>query len=118
MNHLAKFYTLSAIYFGLASPVVVAQPVPAAGASSPAGTVEETVRDEFQHPMLEQRSGSQMQLDADEDKRIQRRGMSDTRKDGEMRRNVLPGAGDAGTGPLLDGDAPERRTPAERRNPN
>lgn len=116
MNHLGKFYALSAIYFGLAS-AVAAQPGPAAGASSASRTVEEAAPDEFQHPMLEQRRGSQMQLDADGDRRIQRRGMQG-RRDGDMRRNVLPGAGDAGRGPLLDGDAPERRTPAERRSSN
>jgi len=117
MNNLGKFYAVSAVYLGLAS-TVLAQPAADADAPLSAGPVNEAAQDAFQHPMLEQRRGSQMQLEADEGQRIQRRGLQDTRRDGDMRRNVLPGAADAGSGPLLDGEAPERSTPAERRNSN
>lgn len=117
MNHFGKFYALSAIYFGLASPVG-AQP-PAAPEPSAAQSVEQAPYDHFEHPMLEQRSGSEMRLDEEDGQRIQRRSMQDTRRDGDMRRNVLPGASDDGDGSVLEGDVRERRpAPAERRRPN
>lgn len=118
MNHLSKFYAISAIYFGLAS-AVGAQPASAPSGSPPASAVEGARQDEFQHPMLEQRSGHDMRTNGEQGPRIQRRGMQDTRRDGDMQRNVLPGASDADGDPTLEREARDRRqAPADRRRPN
>lgn len=93
-----KFQAVSAIYFGLAS-AVVAQP--AATDDKRAGQAAEAPRQEhFQHPILERPSSHEMQLEENRN-RIQRRGMQDTIQDGEIQRNIHPGAADADP-PALD----------------
>ena len=118
MNTFFKFYALSAIYFGLVSPVT-AQPQAAPSHPLPAQAAEEAPRDHFEHPMLEQHGGTDMRPPATEGPRIQRRGMQDTRRDGEIRRNILPGASDAGdAAPRMERERRTRDTqrPWDRRD--
>ena len=92
MSTLSKFHALSAIYFGLAS-AVMAQPASAPSEPAPP-PAENTRQDRFQHPMLEPRHGNDARPGATDGQRIQRRGMGDTRQDGDIQRNVAPGAAD------------------------
>lgn len=117
MKHLNRFLALSAVYFGLASAVGAQSAPPAGSGQSATGTTTESRQKEFQHPMLERRSSTDLRPTTDEP-RIQRRGMQDMRRDGEMRRNVLPGAADAeGAAPGSDPLHP-RNKPATPRSPD
>ena len=109
MNPPLKFYALSAIYFGLAS-AVVAQSAPA-GSAPAAGPVQDARQEQFEHPMLERHGGSEMAPDGSQAPRIQRRGLQDTRQDGEIRRNLDPGDSDAGA----DRRRPDRDLHEEKR---
>jgi len=102
-----KFQALSAIYFGLASAVMI-QPA-AAQSERPAlergtppavpspGFTENAPnarQDHFQHPMLEERPSTELG-DRDNVPNIQRRGMQEgTRHDGAMERNIVPSVRD------------------------
>ena len=102
-----KFQALSAIYFGLASAVMMqpaaAQnekpamergtppPVPSPGFTENAPNARQ---EKFQHPMLEDRPSSEMG-DADKVPDIRRRGSTlGTRQDGAIERNVVPSVRD------------------------
>lgn len=106
-----KFYALSAVYFGLAS-AVGAQPAttesePASEQATPAPRQQH-----FQHPMLERPSSHEMQLEENKN-RIQRRGMQDTVTDGQMQRNIHPGAADANP-PALDRSVRDQHMPSDK----
>jgi len=94
MNHLGRFFAISAFSLGLAS-VVSAQPptTQTDAASSPARSTLPPRQVAFQHPILEQRSSHDLR-DA-QGPRIQRRGMSPTRTDGAMQRSVTAGEADS-----------------------
>lgn len=118
MNHLNKFFAISAVYFGLASAVGAQSTQAPANAASAQTADRDAPQKEFQHPMLEQRSSSDMRP-GDPDQRIQRRGMQETRRDGDIQRNVLPGAADAEAGTSMQRDQRDRQlSPSERRTPN
>ncbi len=112
MSQLNKFYAASAIYFGLAS-AVVAQPRTVQPDAPAAAETENMRQDRFQHPMVDPRPSTDLRPDADAERRIQRRGLDDVRQDGEIRRNVLPGATRSDETLL----PPERRAP-DRRMPD
>ncbi len=55
---------------------------------------------EFQHPMLEHQPSTEMR--GNEEDRIQRRGMQETRRDGEIQRHAMPGAAERQEGNVTD----------------
>lgn len=97
MKNLSKFYAVSAIYLGLASSIDAR---PAQADREPAASLGERgsspEQDRFQHPMLEPRHGHDARGRSAEGPRIERRGMDETRQDGQMRRDVVPGASRSG----------------------
>lgn len=101
MSHLNKFIALSAISFGLASAVSAQSTSGPASTGGPAAqSAGEARQQEFQHPMLERRSSTDLRPGETREPRIQRRGMQETRQDGDMQRHVLPGAADT-EGPMV-----------------
>jgi len=112
MNQLNRFYALSAIYFGLAS-AVGAQPQSTRSDTSASSVAEEPRQEKFKHPMLEPRHGNEVD-EATDGPRIQRRGQPGLRQDGDIRRNVQPGAVDAGE-PLRQRKQTDPSSPAPDR---
>jgi len=95
MNHLGRFFAISAFSLGLASGATAQPPSPQTDtAATPTRSTLPPRQVAFQHPILEQRSSHDLR-DAQQGPRIQRRGMSPTRTDGAMQRSVTTGAADA-----------------------
>jgi len=92
MNHLGKFYALSAVYLGLAS-AVSAQPIQNSSPQRSSESAQDARPDTIEHPMLERQPTHEMRPE-DDGQRIQRRGLHDARQDGQIQRNPLPGAAD------------------------
>ena len=116
MKSLNRFLALSAVYFGLASAAGAQSVPPAAPDQSVTAAKTEARQQEFQHPMLEQRSSTDLSRESDEP-RIQRRGAPDSHRDGEIRRNVVPGAPDAAGAAPHSHTAPSSDTPAAPGSP-
>lgn len=95
MNHLGRFFAISAFSLGLTSVASAQPPAPQTDTvATPARSTLPPRQVAFQHPILEQRSSHDLRY-AQEGPRIQRRGMSPTRTDGAMQRSVTAGAADS-----------------------
>ena len=103
MKSLSTICALGILSFGLGA-AATAQTNSGASMDRPATSkqrLENPRQDEFKHPMLEQQRSNEMR--ATEGDRIQRRGsMQETRTDGDIQRNALPGAADNREGNVTD----------------
>ncbi len=110
-----KFQALSAVYFGLASAVMVppaaaqnarspvSQSTPAASPSTRAdsaaqdgqsGVITNPRQREFEHPMLNDNPTTDLRRDSGDVPTVQRRGMQDMRQDGRIERHAPHSAPD------------------------
>lgn len=92
MNRFSKLQAASLVCFGIVS-VAGAQTSPSSpdSTSNPAKQQRST---EFEHPMLEKRSGHDMRRTPDQGPRIERRGGQEILRDGEIQRNTVPEGSD------------------------